>query len=467
MIVVSPAFLLVFCVFKIINKSYGGKMFKYGSGCAALLTALVLVACGGGGGGGAGVLPVSGSAGASNSSAAACAGSANPATADFALSTTALSLTGTAGSSLASSQTVTMTVSNPAASTVFITQTDAWLTITPNLAGGYATVTANASTLAAGFYCSIVNVALRTAGGVTLSSRDVAVGFNVASGATAASSSSSKAASSSSGVSSSASSSFASSAASSSSTTSTSVSWNSYNASLDPVADGALVLDTGSSGRFVQIGGSVADSSGGTAYFLDYMTVNPDGTLSLDSSAVPLNRSLIRSSNTLNTSPAYPRHMTFLARVMPVAGVSYDVNTRLAEFELAFADSRVILVLRGDASSSNVRLQAFEQGGSDVNAQIDMSQPHIFQIAVTLTSAHAGTVTVYVDGDSTPLLGPLSTTNMQHTYVAGQDYVQFGDNRNAALRGNLDWMAWTHQGAYSPAQLAGKLPGGLGVTTGY
>lgn len=433
-------------------------MFKYGSGCAALLTALVLVACGGGGGGGASVVPGSGAAGASNSSAAACVGSANPATADFALSTTALSLTGTAGSSLASSQTVTMTVSNPAASTVFITQTDAWLTITPNLAGGYATVTANASTLAAGFYCSIVNVALRTAGGVTLSSRDVAVGFNVASGATAASSSSSKAASSSSGVSSS---------ASSSSTASASVSWNSYNASLDPVTDGALVLDSGSSGRFVQIGGSVADSSGGTAYFLDYMTANPDGTLSLDSSAVPLNRSLIRSSNTLNTSPVYPRHMTFLTRVMPVSGVSYDVNTRLAEFELAFADSRVVLVLRGDASSSNVRLQAFEQGGSDVNAQIDMSQPHIFQIAVTLTSAYAGTVTVYVDGNSTPLLGPLSTTNMQRTYVAGQDYVQFGDNRNAALRGNLDWMAWTTQAAYSPAQLAGKLPSGLGVTTGY
>ncbi|MDO6386367.1 hypothetical protein [Uliginosibacterium sp. 31-12] len=362
-----------------------------------------------------------------------------------------------------------MTVSNPAATTVYITQTDAWLTITPNLAGGYATVTANASTLAAGFYCSIVNVALRNAAGATLSSRDVAVSFSVATGATAASSSSR-----------------ASSASSSSLSVPASVSWNSYNGTLHPTADGALVLGSGSGSKFVLIGGSIPDSlpasssssstsstsssaassSSGTAYFMDYMSAS-GGTLSLDSSAVPLNRSLIRSNNTLNASPSYPRYMTFLTRVMPVSGVSYDVNTRLAEFELAFADSRVVLVLRGDASSSNVRLQTVEQGGSDVVAKIDMTQPHIFQIAVTLTSAYAGTVAVYVDGDSTPLLGPLSTTNMQRTYAVGQDYVQFGDNRNVAFRSNLDWMAWTTQGAYSPAQLAGKLPSGLGVTTGY
>ncbi|NSL53438.1 hypothetical protein [Uliginosibacterium aquaticum] len=406
---------------------------------------------------------------AGSSSAAACAGSASAATGDFSLSTTSVSLTGTAGSPLASSQTVTMTVSNPAATTVFITQTDAWLTITPNLAGGYATVTANASTLAAGFYCSIVNVALRNAAGATLSSRDVAVSFSVASGATAASSSSR-----------------ASSASSSSLSVPASVSWNSYNGTLHPTADGALVLGSGSGSKFVLVGGSISDSlpassssssasstsssaassSSGTAYFMDYMSAS-GGTLSLDSSAVPLNRSLVRSSSALNTSPSYPRYMTFLTRVMPVSGVSYDVNTRLAEFELAFADSRVVLVLRGDASSSNVRLQTVEQGGSDVVAQIDMTQPHIFQIAVTLTSAYAGTVTVYVDGNSTPLLGPLSTTNMQRTYAVGQDYVQFGDNRNVAFRSNLDWMAWTTQGAYSPAQLAGKLPSGLGVTTGY
>jgi len=228
------------------------------------------------------------------------------------------------------------------------------------------------------------------------------------------------------------------------------------------------VLADGSTSQFVQIGGTLLDTSVNTTIsFSYYMNINGDGTLALDSTAVPYNRSLIRNTNAFNTTPSYQRYMTFLTRVAPVAGVTYDVNTRLADFELAFADSRVVLVLRGDAVSGNVRLQTPEQGGSDVSVQLDMTQPHIFQVSVALTSAYAGTITVYADGNATPIIGPLTTTNMFRTYVTGQDYVQFGDNRTAAMRSNLDWMIWTNQGAYTPSQLNGKLPAGLGVTTGY
>ena len=140
---------------------------------------------------------------------------------------------------------------------------------------------------------------------------------------------------------------------------------------------------------------------------------------------------------------------------------------RRDDIELAFADSRVSMQLRGDASSSNVRVPTFEQGGGDYSKQLDMTVPHIFQISVAMTSAYAGTVAVYVDGSSTPIIGPLTTTNMQRTYVTGQDYVQFGENTNKAGVADLDWMIWTTQDAYTPAQLQGKLPSGLGITTGY
>lgn len=398
---------------------------------SALLLAGLLSACGGGGGGGD-----SGTTTTTATPQPAACGNPSPSasTADFSLSTVNLTVNGAAGVATNPSQTVMMSVSNPAGTTVVIQQTVSWLKIVSNLAGGYATVSGNGAALVPGTYCTTVNVALLNASNTVLSSRDVAVKFVVSAAPALA----------------------------------TTPAWNSYNGNLEPNATGALTLSSGSTGTFAQIGGNIADPSGnGTIYFMDYLSPTGTGLLRMDSSAVALNRTLIRDNNFLNTTPSYPRYMTYLMRVAPVAGVTYDSNTRLADLELAFADSRVTLSLRGDANSGNVRINSLEQTGGDHSKQLDMSQPHIFQIAVAMTSAYAGTVTVYADGNDTPILGPLTTANMQRTFVTGQDYVQYGDNRPQSLVSDLDWMAWTTQGAYMPSQLKGKLPSGLGVTTGY
>lgn len=415
-----------------------------------VLSSVLLVACGGGGGGG-------GSGGGLADSARSSG--------DFTLSANALSFTAASASSVVPSQQVSMTdIGSSVAYVVVLVSQDAasWLSVTVS-SSNYATVSVRPTGMAAGTYTTIVRVTTADSSRNTLVSKDVSVTLTV--GSAASSSSAASSAASSSAASSAASSSSASSSESSSSVSVPAViAWSRYNGNSDPTAAGALVLANGSPSQFVQISGSVADSSG-TALFMDYMMANGDGTLSLDSSLVPLNRSLIRDNNTANTSPVYPRNMTFLTRVLPVSGVVYGANTRLADFELAFADSRVVLTLRGDAVAGNVRVSSFEDGGPDLLAQIDMSVPHIFQVAVNLTSARAGTLTVYADG--VPVIGPVTTTSMNRVYAAGQDYVQFGDNRNAAFRSNLDWMIWSADGAYTPVQISGKLPSGLGVTTGY
>ncbi len=349
----------------------------------------------------------------------------------------------------ATSQRVSMTVTDQRVSTILLTQSQAWLRISPNLTSGYADVSATALGLAAGTHCAQVNVAALDASQRVLANTTVAVTFNVA----GASSSSSIQSSSSS-------------SAQSSSASASGIAWNSYNGDLHPTTQGSLALANGSSGKFVRIGGSLTDSNNNFVEFMDYMSVS-NGSLLLDSSAVANNRSLIRNNNELNLAPSYPRNMTFLTRVAPVAGVVYSSSVRMAEFELAFGDARVRFNLRGDSTTNNnVVLSNLEEGVTR-NAKLDMTVPHVFQLVVKLTGPTAGTVTLYVDGNDEPLIGPFSSTNLAPTYVKGQDFIQFGDNSTSINRSLIDWMIWTEEADYLPSDLKGKLPTGLGVTTGY
>lgn len=403
--------------------------FKPVSFGALLLTGL-LSACGGGGGGGS---DSSTTTTTTTTPQPTTCGNPSPSTstADFSLSTVNLTVNGAAGVATNPSQTVTMSVSNPAATTVVIQQTVSWLKIVSNLASGYATVSGDGSALVPGTYCTTVNVALLNASNTVLSTRDVAVKFVVDAAPALA----------------------------------TAPAWTSYNGDLDPTAAGSLNLASGGTSMFAVTGTPFIDADGNTVTYADFMTPTGTGVLRLDSSASALQRSIVRRSY---GGSAYPRYMTFLARVMPIAGTAYSANLRLWDLELSSGSSRVVFSLRGDAASNNVRLALFEEGGSDVNAQIDMSVPHIFQISVAMTSAKAGTVTVFADGNPTPIIGPLTTANMRSAaFPPNDEGVVFGDNRNLVMRSDLDWMAWTTQGAYMPSQLTGKLPSGLGVTTGY
>lgn len=417
------------------------------------LASVILVACGGGGGG---------------SDAPSSGG-------DFTLSTYSLSFAAANSSALVPAQYVEM--SNIGSSVAYVVvqipqAASTWLKVGVRSGASYATVTVDPRSLAAGSYATTVRVQTSDAAGKPLAYRDVTVSLTVGAAASSSSSSSSSSSASSSA------------GAGSQSSSVPAVSWSAYDGSSHPGSGGSLRLATGGYGSFAYVSGSVPDSlpasassssastsssssSTGTAYFMDYMTINGDGTLRLDSSANALNRSLIRGVNSPVATPSYPRKLTFMARVLPHAGLAYDVNTRMAEFELAFGSSRVVLVLRGDANSGNVRLQTPEEGGSDAVAQLDMSQPHIFQVTVTLTDPRSGTISVYADGNPAPIIGPVTSSNLYHTFASGQDYIQFGDNRNVVFRSDLDWMIWTTQGAYSPAELKGKLPLGIGVTTGY
>ncbi|MFT4171746.1 MAG: hypothetical protein QM639_04250 [Rhodocyclaceae bacterium] len=323
-----------------------------------------------------------------------------------------------------------------------------------------ATAYIDARGLAAGNYCTAVRVEAFDASSHTLSYLDVAATVTVTPKASSSSSSSvSSSSSSSSSVSSSASS-------STSSSIPADLAWGTY--------DGQDTPQNASPNRFTLITGTTLDSLNRTVYFHDIFTAQGDGTTLVDSrSILPLDRGLVRSPAILTTGTTYPKYLTYLMRVGPAAGATYDNTNRLLNLELSLGNetndgSRVVMTLRND-TVSGVAIDQFEESSTIAlqGAIADMSVPHIYQVSIVLTGPRSGSLTIYADGSDTPIVPTVSSTDLRKAWLLSRNFIQIGDNASGTIASSLDWMLWTNKGAYKPSDLKGKLPSGLGVTTGY
>jgi hypothetical protein len=241
-----------------------------------------------------------------------------------------------------------------------------------------------------------------------------------------------------------------------SSSAASSIAWHVYDGSRMPDQASAITLADGSKAAF-----SLSGNTG------NYFSV-AGGNLSLDSvnaaAATPM-----ASFDKAFTGNSYPRTGSVLFRVTP--GANFALNRSL-DLRLALAAEGSfgpLIELRLSTSGQGIQLVQWNgtttlSANTNTNPGVDLSQAHAIQLNFTLSSASSGSIQVYVDGGATPVLtasGPL-----RQTATAGANHLAFGDAYDAPYQSTLDWLIWTPQ-AYLPAQLKGKLPAGIGSTTGY
>ncbi|MFA9438909.1 hypothetical protein ACDA63_04650 [Uliginosibacterium sp. sgz301328] len=306
----------------------------------------------------------------------------------------------------------------------------------------YAWIYTDARALKAGTYCTSVRVEVLDSSNKSLSYVDVAAKVTVVAKGT---------------------------------TPTTDYKWAAYNGSVALTHVAAIAFPSSrATAPFSLIGGTTQDSQGRTIKFFDGFKADAaTGLLRLDTSSSPLDRSIVRSTSFWSDA-IYPKSLTYLMRVAPVAGVVYDSKTRLFEVELSLATpgasdgARIVLGIRNDTTAQSVYIGQPEESVAMPMAgtPLDMSVPHIYQVSVTLTGPRSGSFTVYADGSDTPIIPTVTSNDLRRAWLLN-NYIQAGDNGDSAIVGDIDWMAWTTTGAFKPSQLKGALPGGLGVTTGY
>lgn len=231
--------------------------------------------------------------------------------------------------------------------------------------------------------------------------------------------------------------------------------WNTYNGNLHPAVGGSVTLATGYNSEFTASGNG------------DYFVALNDGTTNLDTSSDVAKTSGASIAGVVNAESVYPKYFTLVAGV-----TGYADSLRVLELEVAMADagatgSRVKAILRNDGSNKGVQLESANNGASANSYGLTMTSFGIYQIAVTLTNATTGSVRVYRDGQLLPNLS-LNNVTMRATSANGDNFLRFGEvSSSATYKSNIDWMVWTNNGAFSPDDLSGELPAGLGCVYGY
>lgn len=245
-----------------------------------------------------------------------------------------------------------------------------------------------------------------------------------------------------------------------------SVDWNQYDASLHPFAEQAVTLSDGSLSRFLPQQSSGADEP-------DLFTANGDGTITFDSTANSADRSRARLENIIRDDGVYPKYFTLLMGLKGNSG-----GNRILETELAFGDtggasaSRLKIVYRNDGSNAGVQLENANNGSSVTAGKageadaLDMSQYRVYQFSIALSSATTGNVSVYANGNNTPLL-QLEGVTMRPASNGSDNYLQIGDGGGSSYLGDIDWILWSDAGAFTPDMLKGLLPAGVGDISGY
>lgn len=242
--------------------------------------------------------------------------------------------------------------------------------------------------------------------------------------------------------------------------------WNVYSADVLPDSPGAITLADGGNAAF-RLGGNEAGQA--------HPAFNQaDGVVNFDTTADSSLQHHMTVDGVVAADGVYPKYFTLLAGVTGASGG--DSNIRGLDIEVAMADadtagSRVKMILR--PGNGGVQLEQADGGQSVASYtssadRFDMGVFRIYQLNITLTSATTGHVQVYANGDSEPLPNlSLTDVTMRASSAAGHNYLRFGDGGGQMFKSSIDWLIWTSEGIYTPAELQGLLPENLGVTTGY
>ncbi|NSL53805.1 hypothetical protein [Uliginosibacterium aquaticum] len=240
--------------------------------------------------------------------------------------------------------------------------------------------------------------------------------------------------------------------------------WNTYTADLFPTATGSITLAGGSASQF-----NLCASAGCNA---SYASV-AGGILTVDTTAetAVTEQSYFQLDNAFKTG-AYPKSATLIARmrgnsVTNLKGLTIDT----AFSQTGASGPRVQLQLLPDNHSTGMYAGALDQsvtGDQNVySSDFDTTVYHTYQLSVTFTSATAGTVRVYLDGAATPILEK-TLSNLKQATAVGQNYLRIGEETTSEhAKGDIDWVIWTNEAAYTPAQVSGLLPAALGSISGY
>ncbi|MEN3113516.1 hypothetical protein ACFONG_15585 [Uliginosibacterium paludis] len=240
--------------------------------------------------------------------------------------------------------------------------------------------------------------------------------------------------------------------------------WASYTADTLPTAAAAISLGDGTTSSF-----KLCASTGCNAAYASVA----NGILSVDtqSESTPAEQSYFQYDNAFSTA-GYPKTATVLTRMRGNA----VANLKGLTLDMAFSQPgesgpRVQMSLLPDNDSNGFYLSQIDQSATGDNnvyaGNIDATAWHVYQVSVTFTSAKTGTVRVYMDGSSTPIIDKTLTDFRQATAI-GQNYLRIGEESTSEhAKGDFDWVVWTSDAAYTPAQLAGKLPAAVGAVAGY
>jgi hypothetical protein len=188
----------------------------------------------------------------------------------------------------------------------------------------------------------------------------------------------------------------------------------------------------------------------------------------------------------------FPKTLTVLAGLTGTGTSTTSAN--VMDIDVPLSDSatttggRVKLLVRG----SGMRIENYNGcSGYHIEFTGNTTGFHIYQLAIEQPNEGSLTVRLFMDGNlmtgtyvnpgNAVASATCDPTNVRpngatadsfvsnrKATVAGANFVSFGEaSSGTAYKGGLDWLIWTRDNAFTPVQLNGKLPTGLGVTTGY
>lgn len=249
--------------------------------------------------------------------------------------------------------------------------------------------------------------------------------------------------------------------------------WNSYNANVVPDAANSITSTYGSATAFTY--------NTSTGYTPNVFASLGNGIVSFINGG---SKGQIRVSGTKDPNNGdsvvgvgYPKYFTWVARAKANSATdrAIEVEVALADADTDTSASRVKFVIGDNTLMQGVQFDTIDGvSGTPANkptVAVDTSQWHIYQVSIAMTDATHGTVSLYVDGQlktettggsALPYSGVLNAAT-----GSLKRYLYVGTTGTNSYNGSLDWLVWTNQGAYSPAQIKGSLPAGLGDTTGY
>lgn len=235
--------------------------------------------------------------------------------------------------------------------------------------------------------------------------------------------------------------------------------WNTYDGCLSPTTTGSLVVNGSTTTQFTQQGDG------------DFFTSNNDGTTTFDSSVAgglataTAETSRARYDGIVDGTTNYPKTYTLVAGVDGGTAVA----DRVIELESLFGDGvgdsggncgRVKLLIR----NGDVRLENYDSAGS-ITVATDTTGFHIYHLTTQLDGPRDGTVTLYMDG--TQIATKLTNDTSLRSTACTNNYFQMGDNGGSEYVAGIDWVLWTDKDVYTPAELQGELPSGIGEIGSY